>query len=55
MKAEKLNSLFARARLAVRAVRTQAQQSGVEVVTSADIEQEIKAARRARKQRGRRG
>lgn len=47
--------MFARARRAVRAMRTQAHQSGAEVVTSADIEREIRAARRARKQRAQRG
>ena len=47
--------VFARARRAVRAIRTQAPQSGAEAVTPIDIEREIRATRRARKQRARRG
>ena len=47
--------VFARARRAVRAMRTQVPQNGSEVVTSADVEREVRAARRARKQRARRG
>ena len=46
--------VFARARRAVRTRWTQAHQSGAEVVTSADVEREVRAARRARRQRVRR-
>lgn len=47
--------VFARARKAVRAIRAQAARSGADVLTPADIEREVKAARRAMKQRARRG
>ena len=47
--------VFARARRAVRAMRTQASQNGSELVTPADVEQEVRAVRRVRKQRARRG
>ena len=47
--------VFARARRAVRAMRTQSIHSGVEVATQTDIEREIKATRRSRKRRARRG
>ena len=55
MKAKKFRGLFARARRAVRAMRTRASQNDSEGVTPADIEREVKAARRARKQRVWRG
>ena len=38
--------VFVRARRAVRAMRTQAHQSGSEVATSADVEREVRAVRR---------
>ena len=47
--------VFARARRAVRAMRTRSSQNDVEAVTPADLEREIRAARRARKKRVRRG
>ncbi len=47
--------VFARARKAVRAIRTQASPSGADALTRADVEREIKAARRDRKSKGRRG
>jgi hypothetical protein len=47
--------IFARARKAVRAIRAQAARSGADALTPADIEREVKAARRAMKQRARRG
>lgn len=47
--------VFARARRAVRAIRTRSVRSDAEVTTRADIEREIKAARRSRKRRARRG
>ena len=47
--------VFARARRAVRAMRTRSSQNDAEVVTPADLEREIRAARRARKKRVRRG
>ena len=47
--------VFARARKAVREIRTRAAQTGVADLTQADIEREIEAARRARRQRVRRG
>ncbi len=47
--------VFARARRAVRAMRTRSSQNDAEAVTPADLEREIRAARRARKQRVRRG
>ena len=43
--------VFARACRAVRAIRTQSVHSEAEVATRADIEREIKAARRNRKHR----
>ena len=46
--------VFARARKAVRAIRTQARKDGSDALTRSDIEKEIKATRRARKQRARR-
>jgi hypothetical protein len=47
--------VFARARKAVRAIRAQAAKSGADALTPGDIEREVKAARRALKQRARRG
>ena len=47
--------VFARARRAVRAIRTQAASSGADSLTRTDVEREIKAARRARKRRARLG
>ena len=47
--------VFARARKAVRAIRAQASRSGSDALTRSDIEREIRAARRALKQRARRG
>lgn len=47
--------VFARARGAVRAMRTQSIHSGAEVATQADIEREIRAVRRSRKRKVRRG
>ena len=47
--------VFARARKAVRQIRTRAAQTGAADLTQADIEREIKAARLARNQRVRRG
>jgi hypothetical protein len=47
--------VFARARQAVRAIRTQVAKSGADALTPAEIEREVKAARRALKQRSRRG
>jgi len=47
--------VFARARKAVRAIRVQALRSGSDALTRSDIERAIKAARRAHKQRARRG
>ncbi len=47
--------VFARARKAVREIRTRAAETGAAELTQADIEQEIKAARQARRQRVRRG
>jgi t-SNARE complex subunit (syntaxin) len=40
--------VFARARRAVREIRAQARAAGTDGLTSADIEQEIKEARRTR-------
>ena len=42
--------IYARARKAVRAIRTRAAESGAAELTCAAIDSEIKAARRARKQ-----
>lgn len=47
--------VFARARKAVREIRTRAAETGAADLTQADIEREIEAARRARRQRVRRG
>ena len=47
--------VFARARKAVREIRTRAAETGAADLTQADIEREIKAARQARRQRARRG
>ncbi len=47
--------VFARARKAVRAIRAGAARSGADALTPADIEREVKAARRALRQRARRG
>ena len=47
--------VFARARKAIREIRTRAAATGTADLTQADIEREIKAARQARKQRVRRG
>jgi len=46
---------FARARKAVRAIRVRAADTGGDALTGADIDREIKAARRALKQKARRG
>ena len=46
--------VFARARKAVRAIRARSADTGSDALTRADIEREIKAARRAIKQRARR-
>ena len=47
--------VFARARKAVRAIRARSADTGSDALTRADIEREIKAARRAIRQRARRG
>ena len=47
--------VFSRARRAVRAMRTRSVHSDAEVATQADIEREIRAVRRGRKRRVRRG
>ena len=47
--------VFARARKAVREIRTRAAETGAADLTQADIEREIEAARQARRQRVRRG
>ena len=47
--------VFARARKAVRAIRAQASSGTAEVLTRSEIERETKAARRARKEKARRG
>jgi hypothetical protein len=47
--------VFARARKAVRAIRAAAARSGSDALGPSEIEREIKAARRALKQRARRG
>ena len=47
--------VFARARKAVRAIRVRASRTGADTLTRSDIEREIKAVRRARKQKARRG
>ena len=47
--------VFARARRAVREIRTRAAETGAADMSQADIEREIEAARQARRQRGRRG
>lgn len=47
--------VFARARKAVREIRTRAAETGAADLTPADIEREIQAARQARRQRARRG
>ena len=47
--------VFARARKAVREIRTRAAETGAGDLTLADIEREIKAARLARSQRAGRG
>jgi hypothetical protein len=46
--------VFARARKAVRAIRTQAAASGADALTRDDIDREIAAARRARRPKARR-
>ena len=46
--------VFARARKAVRAIRTQALADGSDTLTPSEIEREIRAVRRARKQKARR-
>ena len=43
--------VFARARKAVREIRTRAAETGAADLTQADIEREIEAARQARRQR----
>ncbi len=45
--------VFARARRAVREIRTRAAETGAADLTQADIEREIEAARQARRQRAR--
>ena len=47
--------VFARARKAVRAIRAQAATTGADGMTRQEIDMEIKAARRARRSRARRG
>jgi hypothetical protein len=47
--------VFARARKAVRAIRAQAAKTGSDGLTPVEIDREIRAARRARRQKGRRG
>ena len=47
--------VFARARRAVREIRTRSADTGVSALTPADIEREITAARRTRTPRDRRG
>ena len=47
--------VFARARKAVRTIRTQARDQGSDGLTRAEIDREIKAARRALSHRARRG
>lgn len=47
--------VFARARRAVRAIRTRAAETGADSLTRVDIEREIRNARRVLKQRVRRG
>lgn len=47
--------VFARARRAVRAMRTRSVHSNAEIATQVDIEREIRAVRRSRKHRARRG
>ena len=47
--------VFARARKAVREIRTRAAETGAADLTQADIQREIEAARQARRQRVRRG
>jgi hypothetical protein len=47
--------VFARARKAARAIRARAAKTGADAMTGAEIDQEIKAARRARRAKGRRG
>ena len=47
--------VFARARKAVRAIRAGAARNGSDQLAPSDIEREVKAARRALKQRARRG
>ena len=46
--------VFARARKAVRAIRTQASADGSDTLTPSEIEREIRAVRRARKHKARR-
>jgi hypothetical protein len=47
--------VFARARKAVRAIRLRASESGSDRLTRSEIEQEIKASRRALRRKARRG
>ncbi len=47
--------VFARARKAVRAIRAQASRSGADALSRSEIEREIKATRRARAHKARRG
>ena len=47
--------VFARARRAVRAIRTEAARTGAAAMTRTKIEREVTAARRARRRRARRG
>lgn len=47
--------VFARARKAVRAIRAKATETGADAMTTADIDREVQAARRARRAKRRRG
>jgi hypothetical protein len=47
--------VFARARRAVRAIRVRAAETGASALTSAEIDREVRAARRARRRGARRG
>jgi hypothetical protein len=47
--------VFARARKAVRAIRARTASTGTDEMTRQEIDREIKAARRARRNKGRRG
>jgi len=47
--------VFARARRAVRSIRVRAAETGTDALTRSQIEQEVRAARRALRRRTRRG